>query len=138
MWFLLLYEKVWSHLEDLYNSVKKYFQITKTSCWKIMNEQEIDSKFKIDKYLLSSQNIQGLFLFIHSVFESTLQLAFKKMPLVEFWYCINEEYLQLFKNFFFGFFFSQYFNRNNLLQENKCKSRYENPGLFFKTTLASL
>lgn len=78
--------------------------------------------------------------FIDMVLYFMLQLIFKKLPLVWFWYCIEKEYLQLSVNmikilfiyilaifvmYLCGQVFSIYFNQNNILQQTECKSGYE-------------
>lgn len=65
-------------------------------------------------------------MFINIVSDSALQLTFKKLSLVEFWYIIEEEYPKLFENavkillslqstYLSEAGFSSYFSQNNIL-----------------------
>ena len=76
-------------------------------------------------------NVAEYEMLIDMVPDSKLQLSFKKLPFVEFWFSNKEEYSQLsekiIKFFLFSNYiirvFSIYFNQNNILQEMECRSR---------------
>lgn len=78
------------YLEDLYISVNQYFPNEESMMFQNYIEVK-DSKGKIDQYIALFTDDKK---FVDMI-QYTLQLTFKKLPFVEFWCRIKEEYHQL-------------------------------------------
>ena len=65
------------------------FQVTSAWCYKIT--AWVKDPFKVQDWSRDF-NVTENKKFIHMDSDSTLQLDFKKLPLIKFWYNIKEEY----------------------------------------------
>lgn len=79
-------------------------------------------------------------MLVDMISDSTLQLLF-----VRLWYSIKKEYLRLYEKaakillpfpntYLYKTSFLHIFSQNNISQQSKCKSRYENTAISYQAT----
>lgn len=90
-YFLILYNEMYQHLEDLRNSVNKCFP--NDQCVTFQNHSQARYPFKVQGWQVDF-SVTEYREFTDMASESSLQLTFKKPPLVDLWCTVKEEYLQ--------------------------------------------
>ena len=114
-------------LEDLHNSVNQYFP--NDQCTMLQNQAWVKDSFKEQDKLMDF-NVTECKKFIDRVSDSTLRLIFKRLPCVEFCYCVKE-YQQLPEMATSlsssdiparGHIFFVCFNQNYLSQQIECRN----------------